>query len=555
MTLLSVSNLSVGFTHNEIIKYLLHDVSFQLDKEQTLAIIGQSGSGKTLTALALMQLLSKEHFVYGGQIQFEHQDLIHATEIELCALRGKQISMVFQDAAETLNPRHTIGKQLYEALNLHFPQSCHQATAAMVAALEQVGLTPATSHLRAYPHQLSRGEKQRAMIAMAVITKPKLLITDELTTALDDKTQKQIIDLLLSLKKEIKMSLIFITHNIRWVKKIADQVLVLKTGHTIEYNRRQRLFLKPLTDYARQFVQSEPAGNPVPMPADAAILLTVQDLSVLQKGPCLFSCISRKKRIADIHFSIYEGQTLGLVGLSGSGKTTTALAILKLIQSQGRIQYDGKQLNKLSLRRWRPYRQHIQIIFQDPYSSLNPRLSAATLISEGLIAHTSLSTAEKEETVSNILQEVGLDPERRHEFIHQFSGGERQRIAIARALILQPHLLILDEPTSALDAISQQEIIDLLKTLQFRYQIAYLFISHDLRLIYNISHRVLVMHEGKIIEQGSRETIFKNPEHPITAALVKDSFLTSAQSSRKTLATNTINWNDALLFGQPAQNR
>lgn len=521
-TLLSVEDLSIAFKRDtQSQSRVVSNVSFNIDEQETLALVGESGSGKSVTALSILRLLHKEQVSYPtGDILFEGQSLLHAPDKELRKIRGNQISMIFQEPMVSLNPLHTVEKQLYEVLSLHRGMRPNAARSEILQYLDRVGIKEPKNKLSAFPHQLSGGERQRVMIAMAILTHPKLLIADEPTTALDVSVQAQIIQLLKELKNELNMSLLFISHNLGIVKKLADKVAVMQQGKIVEYNSKQRIFLRPEHEYTQTLLNSEPSGDPVVLPQTPGILLSVNHLNVdVITKKRLFS--HEQKRIVDnVGLTIHQGETVGIVGESGSGKSTTALAILRLIKSQGEILFDSHPIQNLTGKKLLPFRSRIQVVFQDPFSSLNPRFNVEQIISEGLVTHKKLSKNEREKAVIEIMQEVGLDPDLRFRYPTEFSGGQRQRIAIARALILQPELLILDEPTSSLDHTIQKQIIELLKSLQEKYQLSYLFISHDLALIYSICHQVIVMKDAQIVEQGSREKIFYSCEHEYTKALL-----------------------------------
>ncbi|MCO6551706.1 MAG: microcin C ABC transporter ATP-binding protein YejF [Gilliamella sp.] len=520
--LLSVQDLSVAFKRGtHLLSQVVSNISFDINEQETLALVGESGSGKSITALSILRLLRKEQVVYPtGDILFEGKSLLHAPDKELRKVRGNEISMIFQEPMVSLNPLHTVEKQLYEVLALHRGMKRNQARGEILQYLDRVGIKEPKSKLSAYPHQLSGGERQRVMIAMAILTHPKLLIADEPTTALDVSVQAQIIQLLKELKKELNMSMLFISHNLGIVKKLADKVAVMQQGQIVEYNNKQRIFLRPQHEYTQILLNSEPKGEPVPLPDSPGILLNVNHLNVeVITKKRLFSS-QKKKIVNNIGFAVHQGETVGIVGESGSGKSTTALAILRLIQSQGDIVFDSHPIQNLTGKKLLPFRSRIQVVFQDPFSSLNPRLNVEQIISEGLMTHKKLSKVQCEQAVIDIMQEVGLDPDMRYRYPTEFSGGQRQRIAIARALILQPELLILDEPTSSLDHTIQKQIINLLKSLQEKHQLSYLFISHDLTLVYTMCHQVVVMKDGNIIEQGSREKIFYSPENEYTKTLL-----------------------------------
>lgn len=550
--LLSINDLSIAFKQSQGLSQVVNQINFDINEQETVALVGESGSGKSITALSILRLLSPQQVVYPtGQIWFDNQDLLKVDEGTMRSLRGNHISMIFQEPMVSLNPLHTIEKQLYEVLALHCDMDYQQARSEILQYLDRVGIRNAKNRLNDYPHQLSGGERQRVMIAMAILTKPQLLIADEPTTALDVSVQAQIIQLLKALKYELNMSILFISHNLSIVKKIADKIAVMKQGDIVEFNSRHRIFLRPEHDYTKLLLNSEPQGAPVPLPENSGILLNVNHLSAEVKTKTGWFKRQTKLLINEVGFAIHEGETVGLVGESGSGKSTTALAILQLIKSHGDILFDGQYLSKLSQRKLLPFRSRMQIVFQDPFSSLDPRFTVKQIISEGLSTHKHLSRQECEQMVSDIMQEVGLDPILMHRYPMEFSGGQRQRIAIARALILQPELLILDEPTSSLDRTVQLQIVNLLKALQQKYKLSYLFISHDLSLIYSICHQVIVMKDGKIVEHGARDKIFTEPEHNYTKMLLSflDHKVFKEKSPKVTKKdSNEVNWSEALLI-------
>lgn len=565
--LLSVSDLSIAFKNNDkTVSQVVNNISFDVNKGETVALVGESGSGKSVTALSILQLLPKEQMRYPtGDIVFEGLSLLHANEKQLTQLRANQISMVFQDPVSSLNPLHTVEKQLAEVLALHRGMSRSEARSEIIQYLDRVGIKEPKNKLSSYPHQLSGGERQRVMIAMAILTHPKLLIADEPTTALDISVQAQIIQLLKELKRELNMSLLFISHNLSIVKKLADKIAVMNQGNIVEQNTWQRIFLDPQHDYTKLLLESLPKGKPVPLPPSSGILLNVNNLNVDVVTKNHFWLNQRKRIVDNVGFSVHCGETVALVGESGSGKSTTALAILRLITSKGDILYDGQALHNLNRKKLLPFRSRIQVIFQDPFSSLNPRFNVQQIISEGLVTHKKISLDEQQQKVIAMMQEVGLDPELRFRYPMEFSGGQRQRIAIARALILQPELLILDEPTSSLDRTIQLQIIDLLKSLQEKHHLSYVFISHDLSLVYSFCHKVVVMKDGKIEEQGSRENIFQSPKSDYTKMLLsflekptkphkpnpKIAMAAKAKQMKKNTVTSDkkkVNWEDALLM-------
>lgn len=549
--LLSVNQLSIAFKQGHNVTQVVHDISFDIEQKETLALVGESGSGKSVTALSILRLLPAHQTVYpNGDISFAGESLLHANDKVLRQIRGNQISMIFQEPMVSLNPLHTIEKQLYEVLSLHRGMRKDAARSEIILYLERVGIKNAKQRLSAYPHQLSGGERQRVMIAMAILTQPKLLIADEPTTALDVSVQAQIVQLLKELRNELNMSLLFITHNLSIVKKLADKVAVMQQGRIVELNNRHRIFLRPEHDYTKILLDSEPIGDPNPLPEDAGILLNVNHLTVNVTSKKSFFSKQLKPIVKSVGFTVHEGESVGIVGESGSGKSTTALAILKLIQSTGEIQFDSHYLQDLSNKKMLPYRSRIQVVFQDPFSSLDPRFNVEQIISEGLKVHKNLSDKACSDAVINIMQEVGLNPETRFRYPTEFSGGQRQRIAIARALILQPELLILDEPTSSLDKTVQLQILDLLKTLQIKFKMSYLIISHDLAVIHAMCHKILVMKDGEIIEQGQRDQVFNAPENSYTKMLLSfmDKKVIAKPKPIPKKDKNDINWNDALLI-------
>lgn len=554
--ILHINNLSIAFKQSHGLLPVVKNISFSIQEQETVALVGESGSGKSITALSILQLIPPEKVIYNsGEIWFANQNLLSVSNKVMRKIRGNHISMIFQDPMVSLNPLHTIEKQLFEVLSIHMGIHSHNlARSEMISYLERVGIKNAKGRLNHYPHQLSGGERQRVMIAMAILTQPQLLIADEPTTSLDISVQAQIIQLLKELKSELNMSMLFISHNLSVVRKIADNIAVMKYGEIVEFNNRHRIFLRPEHQYTKLLINSEPEGNPIPLPKMPGILLNVNYLNVDVKTKLGWFKRQKRKIVDDVALVIHEGETIGLVGESGSGKTTTALAILRLIKSQGDIWFDSHYLSKLSQKKLLPFRSRIQVVFQDPFSSLDPRLNVEQIINEGLRAHKKLSHSECEQKVIHIMQEVGLNPNWRYRYPSEFSGGQRQRIALARALILQPQLLVLDEPTSSLDRTVQLQIINLLKLLQQRYQLSYLFISHDLSLVYSFCHQIIVMKDGHIVEQGKRDHIFSDPQHDYTKMLLscldkpfKQKIQNMSGGGNKK-DPSQINWSEALLF-------
>jgi len=530
MTLLTIENLSVHFHRpNQPSTVAVKGLSFSLAQGETLALVGESGSGKSVSALSILGLLPYPMASHPtGSILFEGQELLNAPEGFLRKIRGHDIGMIFQEPMTALNPLHTIEQQIAESLIIHKGMTRSQARKRVVELLHLVGFGDGVSRLDAYPHQLSGGQRQRVMIAMALACEPKLLIADEPTTALDVTIQAGILDLISQLQQQFQMGLLLISHDLGMVAKMAKDIVVMRQGKMVESGYTGEVLRNPQHPYTQHLIAAEPSGHPLPIPKSTHSILEAKDLKVTFKGKKK-SWISKGSQdvyaVDGISFSLSGGETIGIVGESGSGKSTLAYAVLRLVASQGQINFKGINLQGLPRKALRPMRPQMQIIFQDPFSSLNPRLSVGQIVAEGLEIHQkTLTTQEITARVQTILQEVGLDEEARHRYPHEFSGGQRQRIAIARALILKPSLLILDEPTSALDRSIQAGVIDLLRDLQARHQLAYLFISHDLKVVRAMSHRIMVMKEGKIIEEGDTETIFQNPKTLYTKALIQAAF-------------------------------
>ena len=530
MTLLKVENLSVHFhRRDQPPTEAVKSVSFSLKQGETLALVGESGSGKSVSALSILGLLPYPMASHPtGSILFEGQELLNAPEADLRKVRGHDIGMIFQEPMTALNPLHSLEKQIAEPLLIHKGMTKIQAKDRVIELLHLVGFADGVNRLQAYPHQLSGGQRQRVMIAMALACEPKLLIADEPTTALDVTIQAGILDLIRRLQEQFKMGLLLISHDLGMVAKMAKTVAVMREGEVVEQGRTSLVLKKPKHPYTQHLLACEPKGHPAPVPKSRSPILTTTDIEVTFKGQKK-SWIARGsadvKAVDGISFSVVSGETVGIVGESGSGKSTLAYAVLRLVKCKGEIDFCGTQLQGLSRGAIRHLRPQMQIIFQDPFSSLNPRLSVGQIVAEGLeIHHKNLGRKAIDEQVQTILQEVGLSPEARHRYPHEFSGGQRQRIAIARALILKPKLLILDEPTSALDRSIQAEVIELLRDLQKRYQLAYLFISHDLKVVRAMSHRIIVMQDGRIVEEGETEKIFTTPKQIYTKTLIHASF-------------------------------
>jgi microcin C transport system ATP-binding protein len=528
MSLLEVKDLAVMFRTGERQISAVKGVSFEIEKGEAFSLVGESGAGKSVTALSIMNLLPpKKAIISSGSIIFQGHKLLGASEDFLREIRGNSISMIFQEPMTSLNPLHTVERQISESLILH--QGYHQ-DAARERVLELLGLVQlpdAEERLDSYPHQLSGGQRQRVMIAMALANNPKLLIADEPTTALDVTIQAEILALIKNLQKELSMSLLLITHDLAVVRKMADRVAVMRNGQIVEMGDIERIFNSPAHEYTRYLLESEPKGQPEKGDANEKVVVSTDALKVyypIYKG--VFRRVKGYVKAVDgLEVTIREGRTVGLVGESGSGKTTFGLALLRLISSRGSILFTGEELQGLKSKQVRPLRREMQVVFQDPYESLNPRFTIGQIIEEGLKVHRLGKTAgERQELISEVLEEVELAPSYMNRYPHELSGGERQRVSIARALVLKPRFLVLDEPTSALDRSIQTQIIDLLLELQHRHNLAYLFISHDLRVVRALSHMIIVIKDGVVVEQGPTEEIFKNPKDPYTKTLIRAAF-------------------------------
>ncbi len=526
--LLMVDDLSVGFRSTQGDTVAVRNTSFRIDEGETVALVGESGSGKSVTALSIMQLLPYPTAYHpGGSIRFRGDELMGADAERMQRVRGDRISMIFQEPMTSLNPLHKVEKQINETLILHKGMSETQARTRALELLELVQIRDPHSRLHSYPHQLSGGQRQRVMIAMALANEPDLLIADEPTTALDVTIQAQILKLLKDLQRQMHMSLLLITHDLNIVRKIADRVCVMRDGEILERGMTERLFTVPQHEYTKELLAAEPSDHAPPPDPNAPEVMRSDNVRVwfpVRRG-VLRRTVDHIKAVDDVSVRIRAGHTVGVVGESGSGKTTLALALLRLIGSRGAIRFNGQPIESLRNKQLKPLRRQMQIVFQDPYGSLSPRLSIGQIIAEGLEAHRIVSsTAERDTRVIAALKEVDLDPEYRFRYPHEFSGGQRQRIAIARAMILKPKLVVLDEPTSALDRSVQAQIIDLLSVLQQQHGLAYLFISHDLKVVRALSDDLIVLREGRVVEQGSATAIFANPKQAYTRALLKAAF-------------------------------
>jgi len=522
--LLSVEDLSVAFRQGGRDTLAVDHVSFSIAKGETLALVGESGSGKSVSALSILKLLNYPAAHHpSGKVMFNGQDLIAADEDAMRKVRGNDITMVFQEPMTSLNPLHPIERQIGEILELHKGLRGEKARARTLELLDLVGIRDAASRLDAYPHQLSGGQRQRVMIAMALANEPELLVADEPTTALDVTVQAQILKLLKELQGRLGMAMLFITHDLGIVRRIADRVCVMLQGRIVEHGPVAEIFANPQHDYTKRLLAAEPKGRPAPVPADAATLLEAGPVKVWFpiKSGLLRRVSGHVKAVDGISVKVREGETLGVVGESGSGKTTLGLAILRLIASEGPIVFLGDRIDGLSSKQVRPKRRDLQVVFQDPYGSLSPRMSVAEIVAEGLaIQQPNLTYQQRREIVAQALVDVGLDPAAMDRYPHEFSGGQRQRIAIARAMALDPKFVVLDEPTSALDMSVQAQIVELLRGLQSKRKLGYLFISHDLKVVRALSHRVVVMQNGKVVEEGPAEAIFASPREAYTQALL-----------------------------------
>ncbi|WP_419898600.1 ABC transporter ATP-binding protein [Roseomonas sp. USHLN139] len=527
--------MSVGFRGRVVVE----DVSFDVMPGETVALVGESGSGKSVTALSCLRLLPAAGANPSGRIVLDGVDVLKASPAELQRLRGGVAGMVFQEPMTSLNPLHSVGRQVSEAIQLHRPLRGAALRARVIELLERAGLPDPAQRLDAFPHQLSGGQRQRVMIAAALANDPKILIADEPTTALDVTIQAQILALLQELKRRSGMALLLITHDLSIVRAHADKVVVMRHGRVVEQGPAAEVLHNPRHDYTKMLLATEPRGQPAPVAAEAPVLLQAERVNVefpIRRG-LLRRQVGAIRACQDISFDLREGETLGLVGESGSGKTTLGLALLQLERSTGGIRFEGQPIQGLTRQQLQPLRARMQIVFQDPYGSLSPRMSVAEIVGEGLAVHArGLSRAERQGRVAAALQEVGLDPATAERYPHEFSGGQRQRIAIARALVLQPRLLVLDEPTSALDVSVQAQVVELLRDLQARHRLAYLFISHDLRVVRAMAHRIMVLKGGQVVEEGEAARVLSNPQAPYTKALMRAAFNPGGEGSETSAA-------------------
>lgn len=522
--LLSVSDLSVAFTNSGNAVRVVDRVSFSIKRGETLALVGESGSGKSVTALSILKLLAYPAASHPtGEILFNGQDMLGMDEDGLCRIRGNAITMVFQEPMTSLNPLHTIERQIGEILEIHQGISRQKARGRIIELLEQVGIRDPESRLESFPHQLSGGQRQRVMIAMALANEPDLLIADEPTTALDVTVQAQILRLLKEVQQRTGMAMLFITHDLGIVQAIADRVCVMTDGKIVEEGLVADVLARPQHAYTQKLLAAEPKGRANPVAIDAPVVMQADNLKVwfpIKRG-LLRKTIGHIKAVDGVSLTIREGETIGVVGESGSGKTTLGLALLRLVHSEGRIVFLGKAIDALSQNAVRPLRRSMQVVFQDPYGSLSPRMSIADIVAEGMTVQEGIrSLADQREIVAKALVDVGLNPDMMDRYPHEFSGGQRQRIAIARAIVLGPKFIVLDEPTSALDRSIQAQIVDLLRGLQETRRLSYLFISHDLRVVKALANHIIVMRDGKVVEQGETSALFNAPQDAYTRALL-----------------------------------
>ena len=532
--LLSVRDLSVAFGHGQHRTLAVNRISFDIKKGETVALVGESGSGKSVTALSVLKLLPYPAASHpSGAILFDGRDLLPLQERDIREVRGNDITIIFQEPMTSLNPLHTIERQIGEILMLHSPISGAEARKRTLELLGQVGIPDPEQRLKSFPHQLSGGQRQRVMIAMALANEPDLLIADEPTTALDVTVQAQILNLLKEMQRRFGMAVLFITHDLGIVHKIADRVCIMKMGEIVEQGTVERIFTAPEHPYTRALLAAEPKGEPAPRHPNAPVMMETRDLKVwfpIKRG-LLRRTVGHIKAVDGVSIELRRGETLGVVGESGSGKTTLGLAILRLVSADGPVVFMGQKLNGLRFREMRPFRRHMQVVFQDPYGSLSPRMSIHDIVAEGLtVHHPRMTEEERDARVVAALRDVGIDPDTRYRYPHEFSGGQRQRIAVARAIVLEPNFLVLDEPTSALDMLIQAQIVDLLRDLQRRHDLTYLFISHDLKVVAALASQLIVMRHGKVVEAGDAADVFKAPKSEYTRALFAAAFNLDAAS-------------------------
>jgi microcin C transport system ATP-binding protein len=526
--LLSIRDLSVAFHQQGRTTLAVDEISFEIKRGECVALVGESGSGKSVSALSILKLLPYPMASHpSGSIRFKGRELLTLSENDIREIRGNDISVIFQEPMTSLNPLHTVGSQIGETLYLHKSVGAAGVRARTLELLRQVGIPEPETRMGSYPHQLSGGQRQRVMIAMALANEPDLLIADEPTTALDVTVQAQILTLLAEIRGRLGMSLLFITHDLGIVRRIADRVCVMNSGKIVEQGPVEQVFNAPKHPYTRALLAAEPKPDPAPPRPTEPVVMSADDLKVwfpVRRG-LLRTTVAHIKAVDGVSVAVRKGETLGVVGESGSGKTTLGLALLRLISSNGPIVFLGRNIQGLRFKAIRPFRRDMQIVFQDPFGSLSPRMSVSDIVAEGLSVHQpQLTRAEREARVVKALQDVGLDPETRHRYPHEFSGGQRQRISIARAMVLEPSFLVLDEPTSALDMLFQAQMVELLRELQRKHDLTYMFISHDLRVVASLASHLIVMRHGKVVEEGPASQLFKNPKTDYTRALFAAAF-------------------------------
>ncbi len=530
--LLDVRDLSVAFRHQGGSSVAVDRISFDIKRGECVALVGESGSGKSVSALSVLKLLPYPAASHpSGSIRFRGRELLSLSENEIRGIRGNDISIIFQEPMTSLNPLHTIEDQIIEIMQLHGHVGTAAARARTLELLTQVGIPDAETRLKSYPHQMSGGQRQRVMIAMALANEPDLLIADEPTTALDVTVQAQILTLLAEIRARLGMSLLFITHDLGIVRRIADRVCVMNGGKIVEHGPVEQVFTAPKHPYTKALLAAEPKPDPAPPRPDAPVVMSADNLKVwfpIKRG-LLRKTVGHIKAVDGVSLAVRKGETLGVVGESGSGKTTLGLALLRLISSNGPIVFLGNDIQGLRFKQMLPFRRDMQIVFQDPFGALSPRMSVGDIVAEGLTVHQKqLTRGEREERVVKALEDVGLDPGTRFRFPHEFSGGQRQRISIARAVVLEPNFVVLDEPTSALDMLFQAQMVDLLRELQRKRDLTYMFISHDLRVVASLASHLIVMRHGKVVEEGPASTLFKNPQSDYTRALFAAAFRNEA---------------------------
>jgi microcin C transport system ATP-binding protein len=530
--LLAIRDLSVAFHQQGRTALAVDRISYEIGRGECVALVGESGSGKSVSALSILKLLPYPVASHpSGSVRFKGRELLGLSENDMREIRGNDISVIFQEPMTSLNPLHTVGSQIGETLHLHKSIGASSVRARTLELLRQVGIPEPETRMGSYPHQLSGGQRQRVMIAMALANEPDLLIADEPTTALDVTVQAQILALLADIRARLGMSLLFITHDLGIVRRIADRVCVMNGGKIVEQGPVELVFTAPKHPYTRALLAAEPKPDPAPPRPNAPVVMSADDLKVwfpVKRG-LLRSTVGHIKAVDGVSVAVRKGETLGVVGESGSGKTTLGLALLRLISSDGPIVFLGRDIQGLRFKAMRPFRRDMQIVFQDPFGSLSPRMSVGDIIAEGLSVHQrQLDAAEREARVVKALEDVGLDPETRYRYPHEFSGGQRQRISIARAVVLEPSFVVLDEPTSALDMLFQAQMVDLLRELQRKHDLTYMFISHDLRVVASLASHLIVMRQGKVVEEGPASELFKSPKTDYTRALFAAAFRNEA---------------------------